>query len=113
MAGHNLRIAMVIRSLLAKYPVPTRRDSRSIPSRRDATREVSRPGATRLAKYPVPARARRLGRLAQLLGFGQRLQLLERAVLDLADALARDVERAADLLERARAPADDARSASR
>ena len=34
----NLRIAMVIRSLLAKYPVPSRRD------------------ATRLAEYPVPTR---------------------------------------------------------
>src|SRR5438445_11279119 len=54
------------------------------------------------------ARQTRLRRLAQPLRFGQLLQLLERAILDLADALARDVEGAADLLERERAPAGDA-----
>src|SRR5579872_5763252 len=40
--------------------------------------------------------------VAELLRLGEALQLLERLVLDLADALARDVERAADLVERAR-----------
>src|SRR3954465_5257446 len=39
---------------------------------------------------------------AELLGFGEALQLLQRLVLDLADPLARDVERAAHLVERAR-----------
>src|SRR5829696_7114311 len=39
--------------------------------------------------------------VAELLGLRERLQLLERLVLDLADALARHVERAADLVERA------------
>src|SRR5204862_2196332 len=41
------------------------------------------------------------GDVAQLLGLGQRLQLLERLVLDLADALAGDVEGAPHLVERA------------
>src|SRR3954454_20855087 len=39
-------------------------------------------------------------RVAEALRLGQRLELLEGVVLDLADALARDVERAADLLQR-------------
>src|SRR5215213_8309481 len=43
-----------------------------------------------------------LGDVAELLGFGEGLQLLQRLVLDLADALARDVERAPHLVERAR-----------
>src|SRR5271165_7203611 len=40
------------------------------------------------------------GDVAELLCLGEALQLLERLVLDLTDALARDVERAADLIER-------------
>ena len=46
--------------------------------------------------------SRRLHAVAQPLRLGQRLELLERVVLDLADALARDVERPPDLLQRAR-----------
>ena len=42
------------------------------------------------------------GELAQPLCLGQLLELLQRVVLDLADALAGDPERAADLLERQR-----------
>src|SRR5258707_5443990 len=40
--------------------------------------------------------------VAQLLRLGQRLQLLQRLVLDLADPLARDVERPPDLVQRPR-----------
>src|SRR4051812_44132937 len=40
--------------------------------------------------------------VAELLRLGEALQLLQRLVLDLADALARHVERAPDLVERAR-----------
>src|SRR5829696_8595687 len=40
--------------------------------------------------------------IAELLGLRERLQLLQRLVLDLADALARHVERAPDLVQRAR-----------
>src|SRR5437764_9833779 len=43
-----------------------------------------------------------LGHFAQLLRVGERPQLLQALVLDLADPLAGDVERAADLVERAR-----------
>src|SRR3954454_6487868 len=46
--------------------------------------------------------------VAEALRLGQRLELLERVVLDLADPLARHVERAADLLERVRAGAAQA-----
>src|SRR3712207_3491805 len=42
-----------------------------------------------------------LGDVAELLGLREGLELLERLVLDLADALARHVERAAHLVERA------------
>src|SRR5687768_9881306 len=48
------------------------------------------------------------GDIPKLLGLGERLQLLERLVLDLADALARHVERAPDLVERARVLAAEA-----
>src|SRR3954453_16943978 len=49
-----------------------------------------------------------LSDVAELLGLRERLQLLERLVLDLADALARHVERAADLVQRARVLAAEA-----
>src|SRR3954447_21875240 len=54
------------------------------------------------APRPAATRAARLGNIAELLGFRKALQLLERLVLDLADPLARDVESAAHLVERAR-----------
>src|SRR4051812_941691 len=49
-----------------------------------------------------------LGDVPELLGLGEALKLLEGLVLDLADALARDVERPADLVERARVLAAEA-----
>src|SRR5919197_5835019 len=49
-----------------------------------------------------------LSYVAQLLRLGEALELLERLVLDLADALARDVERPPDLVERARVLAAEA-----
>src|SRR3954454_16763568 len=45
---------------------------------------------------------RGLGDFAELLGLRERLKLLQRLVLDLADPLAGDVERAPDLVEGAR-----------
>src|SRR4051794_8478541 len=53
-------------------------------------------------------RASRLGDVAELLGLGEALELLERLVLDLADALAGDVERPAHLVERPRMLAAEA-----
>src|SRR5258708_3282411 len=48
------------------------------------------------------------GDVAQLLRLGEALKLLQRLVLDLADPLARDVERPPDLVERARVLAAEA-----
>src|SRR4051812_43897829 len=45
---------------------------------------------------------RRSGNFSKLLGLSQRLELLQRLVLDLADSLARDVERPPDLVQGAR-----------
>src|SRR4051795_9961655 len=45
---------------------------------------------------------RRSGDVAELLGLRERLQLLQRLVLDLADPLARDVEGPPDLVQRPR-----------
>src|SRR5918995_5070341 len=53
------------------------------------------------------ARARLGRRVPKALRFGQGLQPLQRVVLDLPNALARDAERATDLLERERLMAEE------
>src|SRR5262249_31696328 len=69
-----------------------------------ARRRQPQSPSARSAENRRPARLRRV---AEPLRLGQRLQLLQRVVLDLADPLARDVERLADLLQRARATAGE------
>src|SRR3712207_8100466 len=59
---------------------------------------IRRPPRSTLFPYTTLFRSAVLERL----GLGERFELLERVVLDLADALARDPERAPDLLERSR-----------
>ena len=70
------------------------------------------PRATAAKSCSSPAapgrRASCLRDVAELLRLGEALQLLQRLVLDLADALARDVERPPDLVERARVLAAEA-----
>src|SRR5262249_1692362 len=58
--------------------------------------------STRAKSQTSPERARSLADLAEDLCVCERAELLERLVLDLADALARHVEGAADLVERPR-----------
>src|SRR5205823_10339252 len=69
-------------------------------------RRTSGPASTRAPGALSPAGdgglGRRLGDVAELLGLSQRLELLERLVLDLADALAGDVEGPPDLVQRPR-----------
>ena len=85
-----------------------RRPARRVSSARELTgpvtprsrrERVARAGARRPVTSPAQNHS---GDVAQLLRLGERLQLLQRLVLDLADPLAGDVERAADLVERAR-----------
>src|SRR5205807_10612486 len=59
-----------------------------------------RPGRRGLVGEPGSPTS--LDAVFEALGLGEALELLQRVVLDLADALARHAERAADLLERAR-----------
>src|ERR687898_1337688 len=65
-------------------------------------RHLQRRRAAALKRAWTPRLPDQLRDFAQLLRLSQRLKLLERLVLDLADALAGDVEGPADLVERAR-----------
>src|SRR3954467_5608714 len=56
----------------------------------------------------MPTSGTRSGRVSEALCLRKRLELLERVVLDLPDALARDVERPPDLLQRVRPRAREA-----
>src|SRR4051794_40138190 len=71
-----------------------------------ATGKRSDPRAARAGSAAV-AWTQVLARVAETLRLGQRLELLQRVVLDLPDPLARDVERAPDLLERPRPSAGE------
>src|SRR6201995_4090844 len=57
---------------------------------------------TATSRSPGRAAPSCLCHVPQLLGLGEALELLQRLVLDLTDALARHVERAPDLIQRAR-----------
>src|SRR4051794_22512289 len=81
----------------------TARESRPRPGR-----ILSRAAWKHRRGLSAPAGPNRLARVAEALGLGERLELLEGVVLDLADALARDVEGAADLLQRVRTGAREA-----
>ena len=106
------------RSIAEDFPVDAarRRDLAGrlsdgpIPSASRSSREVQDHLDGRLGSVPEPAQRIAGSDLAvsQLLGFAEVLELLERLVLDLADPLAGDVERAPDLVERARGLAAEA-----
>src|SRR5581483_5808520 len=98
-AGRRRALSAALRRGRGETSVPQtlRRGSGSRPR----TQGAPRANARKRPRTPAAGLRRASGHVAQLLGLGQRLQLLQRLVLDLADALARDVERAADLVERA------------
>src|SRR5262245_46338929 len=85
----------------------TAREPRPGPRRGRATGKGSDGAAARPASAAGAWTQARLAGVAEPLRLGQRLELLERVVLDLPDPLARDVERPPDLLERARPAAGE------
>src|SRR5262245_41501894 len=72
-----------------------------VPSIASIRHSLSARGSSRSAGGGSSASMPGSGDVAELLRLGEALELLERLVLDLADALARHVERAAHLVERA------------
>src|SRR5919112_417578 len=79
---------------------------RASPGRANRAQGSDRGAAPRQRRAQI--RTPVLARVAEALGLRQRLELLQRVVLDLADALACDVERPPDLLERPGTPAGEA-----
>src|SRR5436190_20596610 len=94
------RAACAVRTVPRRRVRPPEPGSDPEVSPRPRGRRTAEPGGATAA--PGSGEDLALGDFAEFLRVGERAQLLQALILDLADPLARDVERAADLVERAR-----------